>query len=345
MSYSKSYSGSVPYSGTVHYSASYGPSEHGGTVSGSVGYSGFVPVTVNLYVDTNPFDNSVNNCSKSVRNLNGAVIAMNSAQVASITRSANDVSGHIITGFFNMIGSELSQNMAALFAKFKSVFELLVTKSSTLEKQQLIMQDDYLRVSERYNQIFRNLDEELEKRIVALDKNVFEISKKVQGEQLHSETSKKVAQFLIGVNEDEIVQQQLIIANAKDKVQQAMDGLAQNIIQGAAYSKKVDSIVSDVNCNSGQKTFIPVIYTESSNLNSDITDYNCFSNPNSAEASQRINESIKNYFVSNNANSNNELETKKIDEAFTLIAEREFENLKDEKSLRIYEVLKQLKEN
>ena len=58
MSYSKSYSGSVPYSGTVHYSASYGPSEHGGTVSGSVGYSGYVPVTVNLYVDTNPFDNS-----------------------------------------------------------------------------------------------------------------------------------------------------------------------------------------------------------------------------------------------------------------------------------------------
>jgi len=96
-------------------------------------------------------------------------------------------------------------------------------------------------------------------------------------------------------------------------------------------SKKVDSIVSDVNCNSGQKTFIPVIYTESSSLNSDITDYNCFSNPNSAEASQRINESVKNYFVSNNANSNNansnnELETKKIDEAFTLIAEREFEN-------------------
>ena len=54
-----------------------------------------------------------------------------------------------------------------------------------------------------------------QKRIVALDKNVFEISKKVQGEQLHSETS-----------------------------------------------KKVDSIVSDINCNSGQKNFISVIYKE-----------------------------------------------------------------------------------
>lgn len=102
-----------------------------------------------------------------------------------------------------MIGSELSQNMAALAAKFKAVFELLTTKSSILEKQQLVMQDDYSRISDRYNKIFQNLDEELEKRVVALDKNVFEISKHVQGEQLHSETSKKVTQFLIGVNEME----------------------------------------------------------------------------------------------------------------------------------------------
>ena len=105
-----------------------------------------------------------------------------------------------------MIGSELSQNIAALVAKFKAVFELLVTKSSQLEKQQVVIQDDYSRISDRYIKIFNNLDEELEKRVVALDKNVFELSKRVQSEQLHSETSKKVTQFLIGVNEDEIVQ-------------------------------------------------------------------------------------------------------------------------------------------
>lgn len=50
--------------------------------------------------------------------------------------------------------------------------------------------------------IFQNFDEELEKRVIALDKNVFEISTRVQGEQLHSEASKKVTQFLIGVNKD-----------------------------------------------------------------------------------------------------------------------------------------------
>lgn len=345
MSYSKTYTGSVHYSGTEYYSHSYPASEQGGTISGSVHYSGEVPVSVNLYVDTDPFDSSVVDCSHSVRNLNGAVIAMNSAQVASIAKSANEVSSHVITGFFNMISTELSQNIAALAAKFKAVFELLISKSSTLEKQQLVMQDDYSRVSNRYNKIFQNLDEELEKRVIALDRNVFEISKRIQGEQLHSEASKKVAQFLIGANEDEIIQQQLIIANAKARVLQAINGLTANVVQETAYAKKVKRIVTDKSCVSGEENFIPVIYTESSNLNSDILDYNCYSNPTSEDSIQKINETVKSYFVSNNSNSNDENEMKQINEAFTLIVEREFQDLKDKKSMRVYEVLKKLKEN
>lgn len=344
MSYSKTYNGSVAYSGSVSYTYSYPASEHGGSGSGTAYYSGQVPVSVNLYVDTVPFDSSVADCSHSVRTLNGAVVAMNSSQVASIAKSANEVSSHIISGFFNMISSELSQNMAALAAKFKAVFELLTTKSTTLEKQQIVMQDDYLRVSDRYNKIFQNLDEELEKRIIALDKNVFEISKRVQGEQLHSETSKKVTQFLIGVNEDEIVQQQLIIANAKARVLQAMDGLAQNVVQENTYSNKVNSIVTEKNCNSEEENYIPVIYTESSSLNSDMVDYNCFSNSKFSDSVQNINESVKSYFVSNYSN-NNENEMKQINEAFTMIAEKEFQNFTDEKSRRVYEVLTKLKEN
>lgn len=346
MSYSKTYTGSVHYSGTQHYSHNYPASQSGGTVSGTVSYSGTVPVTVNLFVDTNPFDASVSHCSNSVKALNGAVVAMNSAQVASIAKSANDVSNHIVTGFFNMISSELSQNMAALFAKFKAVFELLTTQSATLEKQQVIMQDDYSRVSERYMKIFSDLDEELEKRILALDKNVVEISKRVQGEQLHSETSKRVAQFLIGVNEDEILKQQLIIANTKSKVLKAIDTLASNVVETSVYSRKINDIVTDKKCGDGEQNYIPVIYTESLNINSEMIDYNCFSNPKSANLTNRINETVKSHFVSNHVSQNvgiSDKEAKNIDAAFDLLAEKEFQDLKDEKSVRVYEMLKKLK--
>ncbi len=337
MSYSRTYTGSVHYSGSQSYPAS----ESGGTVS----YSGEVPVSINLYVDTAPFDSSVIDCTSSVRNLNGAVIAMNSAQIASISKSATEVSNHVTSGFFNMINSELTQNMAALFAKFQAVYELLISRSSTLEKQQLVMQDDYSRLSERYVMIFKNLDEELEKRVITLDKNVFELSKHIQSEQLHSEVAKKVAQFLLGTNEDEIVQQELLIANTKSKVNQAIDGLAENVVQQAVYSNKINSALTEKHCDKAEENYIPVIYAECSNLNSEIKDYNCFSNPQSKQSISKINSAVKSYFTSNNSDSADENEKKQIDEAFSMIAEREFQDLKDEKSIRIYETLKKLKEN
>ncbi|MGN0729885.1 hypothetical protein [Treponema sp.] len=76
-----------------------------------------------------------------------------------------------------------------------------------------------------------------------------------------------------------------------------------------------------------------------------MVDYNCFSNPKSSVSVQKINETVKTYFVSNYSNNNNENEMKQINDAFTLIAEKEFQNLTDEKSRRVYEVLTKLKEN
>ena len=346
MSYSKSYRNSVHYSGTAHYSHDYPASEHGGTVEGTVHYEGSVPVTVNLYVDTTPFDSSVQNCAGSVSKLNGAVIAMNAAQVASIYESGDKISTHVISGFFKMIKSELDQNIAALYAKFKAVFELISAKSTSVETQQIVMQDDYARISDRYNKIFQNLDEELEKRIVALDKNVFEISKKVQREQLYSETSKKVSQFLLGVNEDDVLQQQLLIANAKSRVISAIEGLSRNISQENAYARRVKGIVADRDCYENENNYIPVIFTESSNLAADIVDYNCYSNPLSASSKNEIGKKVQNYFVSNPAQNKNwdEKEKKLVDEAFALIAEKAFQDQQDEKSLRVYETLKKLKE-
>lgn len=346
MSYSRTFERDISYSGSVHYSHDYPASENGGTVSGYVEYSGSVPVTVNLYVDTKPFDNSVDSCNSSVGTLNGAVVTLSAAQVASIQKGADEVASHVITGFFNMIKSELDQNMAALYAKFKAVFELITTKTKNVEKQQAVMQDDYSRVSDRYVRIFENLDEELEKRVIALDKNVFEISKRVQGEQLNTEISRKVAGFLLGVNEDEILQQQLLIAKAKSRVQEAMDGLSKNVMQETVYSKKVSSIVTEHPCTASEGSYIPVIYTESSNLSSDTVDYTCYSNPMSQNSKNAISDVVKNYFVSNGGaeRANDEKETKQIDEAFSLIAEREFQDLRDEKSIRVYELLKKLKE-
>ncbi len=343
MSYSRTYNSSVYYSGSVN--VSYPASEHGGTTTAH--YSGSVPVSVNLYVDTEPFDHSVKRCSTSVNGLNGAVIAMNSAQVASINNSADQISEHVISGFFNMIKSELSQNMAALTAKFKSVFELLQTDSARIEKQQAVMQDDYLRVSDRYKKIFSNLDEELEKRVVALDKNVFEIAKHIQGEQLNDETAKKVAGFLLGVNEADILQQKLLIAKTKSKVLDAMSELSNNVVQQAVYSNQLKNILQNAYSEqtAQQTNYIPVIFTKSASLSSESENLDCFSTSLSSESADKIKNQVKNYFTENSSSISAQSgeEKNQIDDAFNTIAEKTFAELKDDKSLRVYEMIKQLK--
>ena len=82
-------------------------------------------------------------------------------------------------------------------------------------------------------------------------------------------------------------------------------------------------------------------------MNSNSVDYNCYSNLFADNSRSEISEAVKNYFVTNVTGNQNpdEKEAKQIDDAFRQIAEREFQDLKDEKSLRVFEVLKQLKGN
>lgn len=343
MSYSRTYNGSVYYSGSVN--VSYPASEHGG--SKTVHYSGSVPVSVDVYVDTAPFDRSVGECMADVNGLNGAVVAMNGAQVASIAGAGKKISSHVISGFFNMVKTELEQNIAAVSAKFKAVFELLKTNAERVEKQQLIMQDDYNRLCARYSGSFANLDRELEDRIIALDKNVFEISRRVQGEQLNIETSKKAAQTVLSMNESDVLEQKLLVANTKSKVMHAMKRLSDNVSQKISYSNHVKSILNEAVLEDSEECYVPVIFEESLNLDKEDVFYNCYTSFISDSSVLQMQNLVKSSFISKQQLSEKQTEEEKvrIDDAFKVISENEFSNLKDEKSLRVFEMIKKLREN
>lgn len=97
-------------------------------------------------------------------------------------------------------------------------------------------------------------------------------------------------------------------------------------------------------CNHIINVFCDFIFffTESSNLESNVTDYNCFSNPLSENSKNAISETVKNYFVStfDKNQAKNENETKQINEAFELIAEREFQDCLGSQILKTYSLTK-----
>ena len=80
MSYTQTFSSAINVSGsvTVHYPAS----EHGGSTTAY--YEQTVPVNMNVTVNTNPFEQSVQNANLSVDGLTASVTAMNAANCTAI---------------------------------------------------------------------------------------------------------------------------------------------------------------------------------------------------------------------------------------------------------------------
>ena len=173
MSYTKTIRKTVriPYSGSV----SYGPSQNGGSVS----YSGTVTeeIEVNVEVDTDPFEKSINDCNQSVGGLTEAVVATEVAQIASINTNAKKVSGAIIKGFFSTIRSEITQQIAELQSQVDATLIHLRGLAQRCVEKQKQMERDYNSIAKRYLKTFEDLNNELSNRIYELNKPAFTFCK------------------------------------------------------------------------------------------------------------------------------------------------------------------------
>jgi len=157
----------------------YPKSESGGSKSVTVDYVENVPVDVNIYVDTKPFDDSVENCNTNVNLLTGAVVATEAAQIASIDKNAQKVGKTIVEGFFGYIRSEISQQIAELTQGIESQLMHLRELSKAVVDKKRQMEGDFMRISSRYIKIFDDLNNELSNRIFELDKPTFVFKKEL----------------------------------------------------------------------------------------------------------------------------------------------------------------------
>lgn len=182
MSYTRSYHQqiAVHYSGSVSFPAS----QNGGSVS----YNGteYEDVTVNIEVDTTPFDSSVSGCNSSVNFLTGAVVATEAVHVASINENAKKIGTTIVEGFFKTIRSEISQQIVELSKKIDSHLIHLYELAKTCSTKQKQMEADYSRLSTRYIKIFEDLNNELSNRIYELNKPAFMFKKESETQELRN---------------------------------------------------------------------------------------------------------------------------------------------------------------
>jgi hypothetical protein len=258
MSYKQTYSANIPYSGTISYT--YPASKNGGSSSAS--YHGEVPLNVTINVNTNPFDDSVDNCSKTIDRLTGSVVAMNAAQSAAIRQTAKEVSTSLIDGFFSVINTELSQQLQALDSAVKASLGLIQEQSRAVSAQKNVMETDYNRISSRYLALFAELDNECYKRIYALDKQSFYLSEKAQKQLLIEQGANAAALSLLGILEESSSKMFLLVSRLNRKVKEVLKTLREYITQEHRLNSLVDSVLFNEAAPENTSVYVPVICSE-----------------------------------------------------------------------------------
>ncbi len=266
MSYNRSYQEVVSKVVSKTVSVSYPPSQNGGSTSVSVDILAEIPVEVNIYVDTDPFDASISNCGSNIDLLTGAVVATEAAQIYSKQQQSIKIADTIIGGFFSYISSEISQQIAQLAqnveAQLMHIRELV--KSCLAKKSQ--MESDYNRITGRYLNIFKDLNNELTNRIVELDRPVFVFKKESDKLDLNSTNSELVNIVSVFSKENSILQSKIHASVTKMNALETLNKAKLFLEQ----QNKLEATIQLCMLNESDSSIIavPVCFIETNNINS-----------------------------------------------------------------------------
>ncbi|MEY5040742.1 MAG: hypothetical protein RLZZ414_270 [Bacteroidota bacterium] len=217
MSYSRKYKETITVRGSKTINVSYPKSENGGSKSVTVDYIENVPVDVNIYVDTDPFDDSVESCNNNVNLLTGAVVATETAQVVSINKNSKKVANTIVNGFFDYIRSEISQQISELTQGIDSQLMHLKELSKAVLDKKRQMEGDFSRISSRYIKTFEDLNNELSNRIFELDKPTFVFKKELDNQNIRSTNNDLVNTVVVFGKEGSDLQTKISTSIAKKR--------------------------------------------------------------------------------------------------------------------------------
>ena len=256
MSYSRRYSRTI--SGTESETFDYPASENGGSRTVTVRWS--EEVEIDIHVDTSSFDHSVSTIKHHIDALTGSVVATEAAQLAEKERGAYAIGQSVTTGFFRLIGSEITQQMVALKSRVDSLFLKLNDMKSACQRIKQNMQQDYHRITDRYTATFEELDRELAMRIASLDEVAYKVKREVSLEERRSFDSKLSTIPTIFAGENSHAQSVLLTSALRSR----MNDLLQCAMAYLASEKRTSNAVSTMLEADGRDDAItvslPIVY-------------------------------------------------------------------------------------
>lgn len=257
MSYRRSYTARIPV--TLRGTVSYPASSTGGIKS--VSLSDNVPVYVDIDVETTPFDSSVYNSALTVDGLTGSVAAMNAAQCASISANSREISTHLTDGFYSMIRTDISMKQSENFSELQSRIALLVELNKDVISAHERMEADVARLRRHYGEIFKGLNEDLEKRIKELDKPAFDLGEKAKRQLLIDPATSLGAATAEAISDTDQMAGRISVARLKKLISSAISDISGSVKKSLSYKNKIEHILST--SENGKTEYVPVIYARS----------------------------------------------------------------------------------
>lgn len=251
MSYTRTAHTSVYVSGSVSYPAS----EYGGTVS----YSETVPITINVHVDTDPFDESVELTSDAVDVLTGAVTSMKSTQVKAIKANAKKISDHLLKGFFATISHDLTSQRTEANSVLKSKFALLAEYAKEMHAIRDRMEADTRRIYEHYYTIFHHMDEDMEKRIRELDQDSFDLKEKIHDSLISENSNEGVVSCVEGNQSGGNMSRMIASARLGKSISGILSSISQYVSHSISFEKNIEEMVRQEKVSRPIPEYIPSI--------------------------------------------------------------------------------------
>lgn len=216
-------------------------------------------VDFNIVVDTNPMADSVNQVSNHLTATTAAVVAMQTAVIASEKKSADKICANVDKGFYNLIRSQISMKLSVCYTEMQAKLALLMEYAKTLSKTQERMEGDFNRVKGQYLHIFKGLDKALSNRIAQLDKapvGISETRKKV----VLGMFERHVPEAVVTSAEVDSSDQKIAVSRIKDKTNHSLDFLADKVRENRMYKLLMDSMLDKASSEKRVEEYIPVIY-------------------------------------------------------------------------------------
>lgn len=325
MSYTRSYSASVEVHGST--TVSYPASEHGGVKT--VYYTDTVPVNVNIIVETAPFDGSIASAGAHVDGLTASVAAMNAANCASIAQCSDQISNSLIGGFYSLIQSDISTKKAENNTAVQTKSALLLEHSKAVQDKHHRMLTDVERERAKFGKIFNELDKELERRIVEINKPAFTLGHKIREQIVVEPYLSSAAKTADQLGAGNCTGGTVAAAGIRQKVLTVIRNLSSSLHNNLLYRHMMHDILWDKSIsNERQMSYIPAAYCISEDIKSGHKFCQCYvsENPSRDDVIVRVRSYV---------NENSALEAKAIpddemrliDQAFSNIVQDSFSGL------------------